>query len=447
MIARRARRLPPSVPGAWLVGNTLQYIRDPLGFLTRASREQGDVARSRLGPYDEYLIFHPDLIEYVLRVHQENYIKDRLTQMLRPLVGNGLLTSEGAFWRRQRKLAQPGFQQGQVQSYAAAMIDLAEREIATWSDGQTLDIHDRMSRLTLGIVSRCLFSTDVGDASETVGPALDVIMNRFLDPTKWFPITDHLPFPSTLRYKKAIAQIDEVVYGIIRKRRATEGGPNDLLARLLAAQDDEGMGMTDQQLRDEVVTLFLAGHETTALALTYAFHLLACHPEADARLAAELNEVLHDDRAPTLADLPRLTYTEWVVREAMRLYPPAWGIGREALQDDEVGGYDVPKGTQLTITMYVTHRDPRWYEAPDEFRPERWADDFLKKLPRGAYMPFGGGPRICIGNHFAMMEMVLTLATVARRFQMKLVDGPILEVVPSITLRPKGPVRLRAAAR
>src|SRR5262249_6628635 len=200
---------------------------------------------------------------------------------------------------------------------------------------------------------------------------------------------------------------------------------------------------TDRQLRDEVVTLFLAGHETTALALTYALHLLARHPEADARLGAELAEVLDGDRPPNVGDVPRLTYTEWVVREAMRLYPPAWGIGREALHHDEVGGYFVPRGTQISVSMWVTHRDPRWYERPEEFRPERWAGDFIRQLPRGAYMPFGGGPRVCVGNHFAMMEMVLVLATLARRYRFELADGPELEVVPSITLRPKGPVMLR----
>jgi cytochrome P450 len=435
------------VPGDWLVGNMFRYLRDPLTYLTRASRQYGDVVRSRLGPYNDYLISHPDLIEYVLRVHQENYIKDKVTQMLRPLVGNGLLTSEGPFWRRQRKLAQPGFQQSQVQAYAATMVDLAGRMLQSWESGRDVEVHGEMSRLTLAIVVRCLFSADVGDAAEVVGRSLDTIMGRFLDPSMWFPIRDHLPLPSTLRYKDAIRRIDEVVYGIIRKRRESKDDPGDLLSRLLAAQDDEGQGMTDKQLRDEVVTLFLAGHETTALALTYALHLLARHPEADARLGAELAEVLDGDRPPNVGDVPRLTYTEWVVREAMRLYPPAWGIGREALHHDEVGGYFIPRGTQISVSMWVTHRDPRWYERPEEFRPERWAGDFIRQLPRGAYMPFGGGPRVCVGNHFAMMELVLVLATLARRYRFELADDPELEVVPSITLRPKGPVMLRPVAR
>lgn len=434
--------LPPSPPRRPLIGHMVEYLRDPLSYGETVAREYGDVVRLRLGPFDDYLIRHPEHIEYVLRVHPENYWKDRITKLLRPLVGDGLLTSEGAYWRRQRKLVQPGFQHDRIASYADAMIECAERIVASWEPGRPITVQDDMARITLAVVSRCLFESDVDEAAETVGASLAVIMDRFLDPTKWIPLSDYLPFPSTFRYWKAIGRIDEVVYGIIRRRRE-QGGQGDLLGRLLAERDDEGGRMTDRQLRDEVVTLFLAGHETTALALTYTFHLLARHPEVEARLIGEIDGVLGRGEGRLVAeDLPRLPYTEAVVRESMRLYPPAWSIGREALQDDEVGGFRVPKGTQFTIAIWLVHRDARWYDDPSAFRPDRWGGDLLRRLPRCAYMPFGGGPRICIGNHFAMMELVLILGTILARYRLERADDSAIEVLPSITLRPKAPVRM-----
>ena len=271
-------------------------------------------------------------------------------------------------------------------------------------------------------------------------------MAYFLDPMRWFRIREYLPTPSTLRHRRAIRGLDRIVYRIIRQRRASGLDPGDLLTRLLAAQDEGGGGMTDRQLRDEMVTIFLAGHETTALALTYAFYLLAQHPEVEARLVAELEEVL-GDRPPTPDDVPRLRYTDWVIREAMRLYPPAWGIAREATSDCEVGGFQAPRGTQFFLVQWLVHRDPRWYDEPEAFRPGRRADDLERRLPRCAYFPFGDGPRICIGQHFAMMEAVLILAAVARCYRLSLVPGHRLELVPSITLRPGSGVRVVAHDR
>ncbi len=309
------------------------------------------------------------------------------------------------------------------------------------------DIHADMTRLTLAIVAQTLFGTDLSGEADVVGQSLDTVINHFMSPMCWFKFLDHLPFPSSRRYWHAIHKIDEVIYGIIRRHRESGHDTSDLLSRLVAARDEQGGGgMTDRQLRDEVVTLVLAGHETTALVLFYAFYLLAQAPECADRLATELKQVL-GDRCPTAADVANLKYTEWVVRESMRLYPPAWGIAREALADCEIGGYHCPKGTQIFMVQRLVHRDPRWYTEPDTFKPERWDHDLAKRLPQGAYFPFGGGPRTCIGNHFAMMEATLILATIAARFRVTIEPGQTLELLPSITLRPKHPVLMRLQAQ
>ncbi len=441
-----ARRFPPGPKGAFLIGNTFQYLREPLAFLPRVVREYGDIVRLRLADTTAYLLGHPELIDHVLRHQADDLIKDRVTRGLIPLTGRGLLTSEGDFWRRQRRLAQPAFGHQQVQRYGTVMVEHTERMLDAWREGQPFDIHDAMMRLTLGIVAQCLFGADVSAEAEVIGHSLEKVMDHFLKPTQWFTIRDYLPLPSTIRYRRAIARIDAIVYRLIAERRRTGHDPGDLLSRLLKAQDDEGDRMTDRQLRDESVTLILAGHETTALVMTYTFYLLANHPEAAARLAEELEDVI-GDRPPSPTDVPCLKFAEWVVRESMRLYPPAWSIGREALKDLEVGGYHAPKGTQFFISQWVVHRDARWFDEPEVFRPERWDNDLVRRLPRCAYFPFGEGPRICIGNHFAMMEAVLILASIAHRFRLHLVPGQPFDLAPSITLRPRGPVRVIATSR
>ncbi|GAC1447490.1 MAG: cytochrome P450 [Isosphaeraceae bacterium] len=437
---------PPGPKGRFLLGSTLDYMRDPLEFLTRCAREHGDVVRLRLGNSTYYALNHPALVEEALRAHASSVIKDRLTRMISPIVGQGLLTSEGAFWRRQRKLAQPAFQRDAIDRYGTVMVEHASRLVNTWRDGQVRDAHDDMMSLTLDIVAKTLFDTEVGPESRDVGETLAVMMDYYLDPWKFFPLREWLPTRKNRLFRAAVRRLDEIIYGIISRRRASDHEPGDLLSHLLAAQDDEGTGMTDRQLRDECVTLFLAGHETTALTLTYTFHLLARHPEAEARLTAELDEVLAG-RPPRATDVPRLRFTDWVIRESMRLYPPAWGIGREAATDLEIGGYHVPKGTQLLISQWVLHRDPRWFDDPESFRPERWDGDLARRLPKGAYIPFGDGPRVCIGNHFAMMEAVLILATLAQRHRLALVADETLELSPSITLRPKSGTRMIVHAR
>lgn len=436
-------KLPPGPRGSLLLGNTFAYLRDQLGFLTGAVREHGDIVNLRLGNLTTYVLVNPEHIDYVLRSHADNFMKDKLTRWLIPLVGEGLLTSEGGFWRRQRRLTQPTFQRQQIERYAAIMVEQTEQMLEGWHDNEVHDVHEDMARLALFIVARAVFGTDLRSEADTIGKSLEVVMNHFMSPMRWFPFFDYLPFPSSRRYWRAIRRIDEIIYGIIRRHRQNGQDTGDLLSRLLAARDDQGGGgMTDHQLRDEVVTLILAGHETTALVLFFAFYLLAQAPPSADRLSAELRDVL-GGRSPTAADVPNLRFTEWVIRESMRLYPPAWGIAREALADCEIGGYHVPKGTQLFMVQRLVHRDGRWFDEPEAFKPERWDNDLVKRLPRCAYFPFGDGPRICIGNHFAMMEAVLLLATIAQRYRLEIEPGQTLELLPSVTLRPRRPIFMR----
>jgi cytochrome P450 len=443
----KATKVPAGPRGQFLVGNAFQVLRDPFGFLGRMVRDYGDVVLLRFGSVVTYVLNHPRDIEYVLRTNHRNFIKDRGTRMLTSLVGEGLLTSEGEVWRRQRRLAQPAFQFEQVQKYTAAMVAAGERLAEDWRPGQVRDVHEDMMRLTLEIVAETLFGANVAGVSERVGRAMEVVMRHFASPLIWFDWLQKLPTPGNLRFRRAVRQLDDVVYGLIRQRRTEGRDAGDLLSRLLEAQDEAGNRMTDRQLRDELITLFLAGHETTALALSYTFHLLARHPDVEARLAAELDEVL-TGRSPTAADLPQLRYTDWVVRESMRLYPPAYSIGREAVGDCEIGGYPVPKGTQISLIQWVVHRDSRWFPDPEAFRPERWDNDLARRLPRCAYFPFGDGPRVCIGSQFAMTEAVLVLATLARRFRLALVPGhEELRFLLSVTLRPKHGVVMRVEER
>jgi cytochrome P450 len=412
-------------------------MRDPLGFLSGCARKYGDVFRLRLLGMELYTISHPDYIEQVLRTNHRNFKKDYFTRQLSGLLGEGLLTSEGEFWRRQRQLAQPALQLAQVRHYGATMVALTERLLQSWRDAQQRDLHADMMGLALDIVAKTLFDADVaGREAAEVGAALEVAMRYLMSPLTWSGLRTWLPTPATLRFRRAVRRLDDIIYALIRGRRQTGPRADDLLSRLVAVRDDQGQLMSDRELRDEMMTLFLAGHETTALAMSYTFHLLAHHPQVASRLTAEVDDVLAG-RAPAVADVPSLRYTEWVVKEAMRLYPPAWAIGREALGDCEIGGFHVPKGAQLQLVQWIVQRDPRWFDEPEQFRPERWDNDLAKHLRRGAYFPFGDGPRICIGYQFAMLETVLILATITRRFQLTAVPGQVLQLIPSVTLRPK----------
>ena len=441
----------PRVKELPFVGSAAPLARDPLAFLDRIFREHGDAVEFNIPGQRIFLFNHPDAIEQVLVTERERLVKDKLTRELSLLLGNGLLVSEGAFWKKQRRLAQPGFHRDRIAAYGDVMVAYAERAVASFRDGEVRDIHKDMMRLTLDIVAKTLFGVDVAEVARKVEWALEVVLGRFSGIGSIVPMV--VPTAGNLLARKAIAELDAVVYGIIRERRANarEDDRDDLISMLIDATSDEDGAMTDRQLRDEAMTLLLAGHETTALTLGFALDLLARHPDAHARLCDEVTSVL-GDRTATAEDLPRLRYADAVVRESMRLFPPAWALGREALEDLTIGGHDVPKGTQLWVAQWVVHRDPRWFADPLAFRPERWRSDDgvsggaregTKALPKYAYFPFGGGPRVCIGNAFAMMEAVLVLVTIARRFRFTTEGVRPLSLVPSVTLRPKRGIQLR----
>jgi cytochrome P450 len=440
-------RKPPSPPGFFLLGNMLQIMRQPLDFAKDFAQEHGDVIRVRLGPLVFYLVSHPEAIEQILRRDHRLFIKDKGTRMLSAVLGEGLLTSEGDTWRRQRRLAQPSFQGDQLQKYATGMTSAAHHILEDWQPGQTRDIHADMTRLTMEIAAQAFLGISVVDKADRVGRAMQTVIEHFANILILIPGYSWLPFPSNFRFRRACRDLDAVMYETIRQRRAegrTDG--DDLLSRLLAARDEDGSQMTDRQLRDELVTLFLAGHETTAIALSFCFYMMALHPEVEAKLFAEVDEVLQGE-PPTGAHLPRLRYTDWVVKETMRLYPPVPSIGRQATCDYEVMGYHIPKGAQVSFAQWVVHRDPRWFDDPMTFRPERWDNDLARKLPRCAYFPFGEGPRICIGNYFATMEAVLCVAAIAQRYRLAAVPGYKLDILPSVTLRPRHGLPMIVSAR
>ena len=435
--------LPPGPKGSLIMGVMREFNRDTLGFITRCRREYGDVVRSRFLYVTAYFVYNPADIETVLTTNAKSF---RKAQSLRSpffhrLVGNGLVTSEGDFWRRQRRLAQPAFHRQRISSYGDIMVQYAQRAIAQWEDGEQRNLAKDMTRLTLEIVVKTLFNSDVSQDADHVGQMLTSIVKPFASQAtlKWI-LDNRLPTPDHRRYFNAVSEIDRIVFRIIAERRASGYDEGDLLSMLLQAQDDDGTRMSDAQLRDEVMTLFLAGHETTALALSWSWYLLSSHPEAEKVFHAELDKVL-GGRTPSVADMPKLKYTEMIAKEAMRLYPPAYAVGREALEETEIGGFRVPKGTQLFAFQWVTHRDPRFFDDPAAFKPERWAGEAIEQLPKYAYFPFGGGPRQCIGNYFAMMEIVLLLATIGHRFRFEL-TGEKVEVLPVLSLRPKSGIKV-----
>jgi cytochrome P450 len=445
--AATARR-PPGPKGLPVLGNMLDFSRDVLRYYTEWARDYGDIVSLRLAGWPVVLLNNPDYAEDVLVRNPRNFIKFPLFfRHVRAIFGQGLLTSEGEFWHRQRRLAAPAFHPQRVAGYGDVMVQDTERMLADWQPGELRDVHADMMALTLRIAAKTLFNAEVDKDVAEIGQAFNTIVEEIARRVKRpFRIPDAIPTPGNIRYLRGVRRIDRLVNAIIKERQAHGGDRGDLLSMLMLARDDDGKAMTERQLRDEVITLLLAGHETTALALSWTWYLVSQHPQVDAKLAAELRDVL-GGRAPAVSDLPQLRYTEHVVSEAMRLYPPAWGFGREALADCEIGGYAVPAGTTVIVSPWVSHRDPRYFENPTAFRPERWSNGFAATLPRFAYIPFGGGPRICIGNRFAMMEAVLVLATVAQRFRLEWQRDRMVVPLPSITLRPKDGVWVKPVPR
>ena len=439
---------PPGPKGGYFSGSTTEFRRDQLGFYASCAREYGDVVATRMGPYRVLLLYHPDAIDELLVARNRDFIKSPGVRLLRPLLGDGLLLSENETWLRQRRLIQPAFHRQRVASYGDVMTGLAERYVGGWKPGDTIDVHAEMMALTQAIVAKALFDADVSDEANDAIQAAKVLAEDFGARLKSFRLIPYwVPTPRNLRSRRAVRRLDAVVHRIIAARQRSQEDRGDLLSMLVHAQDaDDGTRMTAQQLRDEVMTIFMAGHETTAVALSWTWYLLAQHPDVDARLAAELRDVL-GRRAATVADLPRLKYVEMVVTEAMRLYPPAYGLGRQAARATEIAGHPIAAGDIVIVPTWVVHRDPRWFDDPEAFRPERWEGNLAQRLPRYAYFPFGGGPRQCIGNGFAMMEAILVVAAIAQRFQLSLVPGQRITPAPYVTVRPEPGIRVRLARR
>jgi cytochrome P450 len=434
--------------GRQVLGNLGDFQRDQLGFYRSCAR-YGDVVPVRFGPRRAVLLYHPDAIEEVLVARSRDFVKSPGVRLLRPLLGDGLLLSEGDVWLRQRRLVQPAFHRQRVAAYGDVMTAYAGRHLDGWKDGDVRDVHREMMALTQAIVAKTLFDAEVADEAHEIGTATHVLMQDFAARLGSLVqlLPSWVPTPANVRARRAIRRLDGVVYRMIAVRRQRGEDRGDLLSILLQARDaDDGTRMTDRQVRDEVMTLFMAGHETTAVALSWTWYLLAQHPEVEARLIEELRAVL-GGRAPTAADLPRLPYTEMVVTESMRLYPPAYALGRQAASATEVAGHPLRAGVIVILPTYVVQRDPRWFEEPEAFRPARWEDDGGRRLPRYAYFPFGGGPRLCIGNGFAMMEACLLLAAIAQRFRLALVPGQRVTPTPYVTLRPEPGLRMRLARR
>jgi cytochrome P450 len=424
-----------------LFGSVLSSSQsDPLTFFTECTRRYGDVIGLRYLHYRGMFLNHPDLIEEVLVNQADAFHKGRVLRGQKRLFGNGLLTSEGNLWLRQRRLAQPAFHRARIAGYAEVMTSFTNRMLDGWRGGETRDLHEEMTRLTLQIVARTLFGTDVADDTREVAAIVTMLLELGADFRGVMLVPAWLPTPDNVRGYFAIRRLNRVVYRILAERLAGNRDTGDLLSMLLAARDDDGSRMSDRQLRDEVITLFLAGHETTANALAWTWLLLAQNPSVEARLHSELESVLCG-RTASADDLASLPYLHNVLSESLRLYPPAWGMARLAVKEVRLGGYRVKKGTGISFSQWVVQRDPRWFDAPLEFRPERWEDGLARRLPRFAYFPFGGGPRQCIGNAFALMEAALILSTVAQRFRFELEPSHKVEPLASITLRPRNGIR------
>ncbi len=442
---------PPGPRGVVEVAGAFRaFTREPAGQMLRLIQAYGGTAGFRFGRERIVFLGDTDLIAEVLLDKDGAFIKDRVTRGLSLFLGQGLLTSEGDLWRRQRRLIAPSLTKKHIATYADAMVRRTREYTATLETGQERDVAVDMSHATLEIVVETLFGTGLGAAHDRVGRAIDSVMTDFQEIIQsWrraFP--DWVPFAARRRTVRTMKDVDAIVLEMVRKRRAQSELGDDLLSRLLAARDevDATRGMDDGQLRDEVMTLFIAGHETTANALAWTLLLLAEHPEVDARLLAEVDRVLAG-RAATAEDVSALSFTDAVLKESMRLYPPAHIIGREATRDLRLGAWTIPKGTSVLISPWALHHDPRFFSDPEAFRPDRWLDGSTADLPRYAYMPFGGGARICVGNHFAMMEAVLVLATIVQRARFERISRAPVELQPAITLRPKGGLPLRVRLR
>ncbi|MFF2456248.1 cytochrome P450 [Peribacillus simplex] len=436
---------PKGPKGRLITGHSNEFTSDTLGFLTRLANEYGEVAKIRFGPFQNvYFISNPDLIKQVLVTKQKSFLKSNDFQALKPLLGEGLLTSEKEIHMRQRRLIQPSFKKSHISNYAQDMIDITMNYISTWKNREERIITEDMMSLALGIISKTMFSLNLKEGYDELGEPIEASMRIAV---KRMRTLLHLPLwvptKNNREYKNSIQRLDTVIFNIIEKRRADSERHEDMLGILMDARDDEdGLGMTNQQVRDELMTIFLAGHETTANVLSWTLYLLSQHPEVETKLFNEIDNVI-GDRNPTPGDYMKLTYTQNIINESMRIYPPGYIISRKVEEDVAIGGYHFKKGDMILLSQYVMHHKQEYFDNPESFNPERFENNFVKTLPQFAYFPFGGGARVCIGNHFAMMEAVLVLACIAQRYRIRLApDHHEVKPLPSITLRPKRGLRM-----
>jgi len=428
--------LPPGPKGTLFGGSLKEIGPRRVDFFLDLARTYGPLASFRIGRWRLFLASDPNLIQQVLVTDAKSYIKHFGARTFKPVLGNGLVTSEGDFWLRQRRLLQPAFLKAQVQSYAPVMAKLTERMLADWSPGKSVNIEFEFSSLTSAIALKTLFGLDDRGDRKRIDESLRLtfeLLTARLDMPFQLPLW--LPIPSNVKLNRALTEVRQVVDSFIAAGRARPRG-NDLLSIMIAAQHEDGTGMSDRQLRDEAMTLYLAGHETTALTLTWSWYLLSRHPEVEKKLVDEWKSIL-SGRAPGADDLASLPYTAAVINESMRLYPPVYVIGREALVDLELGGYRVKRGYTVLMSQWVNHRDPKYFPEPEQFLPERWLNGLASRLPKFAYYPFGGGQRICIGSHFALMEAAIVLATVGQQYRFTLDPNAVIDINPQITLPPK----------
>jgi cytochrome P450 len=444
------KRLPPGPKGMPVVGMALSLRRDPLAGMRQMARDYGDIVRFQVMMQERILLNRPDAINQVLVIQQAKFHKSELTRRVtRRMLGQGLLISEGEFWRRQRRLAQPAFHRSRTNDYASPMLEIAQAHIRDWRDGEERNIALEMTTLTLDVAVRTLFGTALPGEARQVGSAMTFLMRYSLSRQRLpFRIPEKWPTPANRRADRELEFIDSLVYRIISERRA-EGNSNhhnDLLALLMGAMDEDGSQMTPQQLHDETMTLFLAGHETTAQMLGWTWYALSENPAVEARLHEELHGVL-GGRPLEPADFPRLPYLRAVMNEVLRLYPPAYILARETVEPCEIGGYDLPVRSTVVLSQWITQRDPRFYDDPESFRPERWLDGLEDRLPAGAYFPFGDGPRRCIGQGFALLEAAIVTATIAQKFSFRMVPGHPVIPEPLVTLRPRHGIQMTLHAR
>ena len=439
--------LPPGPKGSWIGGNIRQFNARRLDFFIDVARDYGDIASFRFGTRRIFLASNPHLIEQVLVTDAKHYIKHFAARAYKPVLGNGLVTSEGDHWLRQRRLSQPAFLKQRVQSYAPLMANLTEQMLEKWQQESDIDAHFEFSSLTSAIALKTLFDLDdPGDRdrfTKTLRLAFDLMSDRLRSVVK-LPLW--LPIGSNRKLNSAVKELFAVVDGFIATCRARKSLGDDLLSRLVSAKDVDGAQMSDRQLREEMMTLYLAGHETTALTLSWSWYLISQHPDVEKKLVAEWRQVLRG-RTPTPEDLLNLPYTDAVLNEAMRLYPPVYLIGREATRDLELGGYRVKKGYTVFMCQWVNHRDPRYFPNPEKFLPERWENGLATRIPKYAYYPFGGGPRVCIGNTFALMEAAIILAAVGQKFRFTLSPDARIDINAQITLMPAHGIPATLATR